>query len=351
MNNFEALKQYMIPTNNLNNMLEVYKNIGQNTYLEDSLGDKINYLFEQGLEMDTFFVCNLAEVRLSENRLRLLITKNSHPTNNEEKRVVEIKEVLRLIRKEAPNHTFNGSDILQYLNRIFGKNSHKFTTRNFGDLTGDKKAHKTQSIRLSFEKMLEEYHQHFNKNSFEKLYLSITAYLEMDLMKPYSDHNELACLLALYYMLFRSNINSFKYISFFELYLNVVENWESERKLSFINFPTSHLKQNGLVNILFKIIKRSYEALKEIIRTNEFDKRMFKGDGIEQTILIMPQTFTKEDIRKYHPHVSDSTINRALFKLRDDGIIMPLGKGRSARWIKLISDDDPRKIFGVDYEK
>lgn len=351
MNNFEALKQYMIPTTNLNNMLEVYKNIGQNPFLEDSLGDTINYLFEQGLERDTFFLCSLCEIKVSENRMRLLITKNSHPVNNEEKKISEIKEVLRLIRKEAPNHTFNGSDILQYLNRIFGKNSHKFTTRNFGELTGDKKAHKTMSIRLSFEKMLEDYHQHFNKNSFEKLYLSITAYLEMDLMKPYSDHNDLASLLALYYMLFRSGVYSFKYISFFELYLNVKENWDNEKRLSFINFPTSHLNQNGLVNILFEIIKRSYEGLNDIIRTNKFDKRMFKGDGIEQTILILPSTFSKEDIRKYHPNVSDSTINRALFKLRDESIIAPLGKGRSARWVKLINDDDPRKIFGIDYEK
>lgn len=351
MNNFEALKQYMIPTSNLNNMLEVYKNIGQNKYLEEELGDQLNYLFEQGLERDTFFLASLTNINLSENRMRLLITKNSHPVNSEEKRLVEIKEVLRLIRKEAKDHTFNGSDILQYLNRIFGKNSHKFTPRNFGDLTGDKKAHKTMSIRLSFEKMLEEYHLHFNKNTFEKLYLSITAYLEMDLMKPYTDHNDIASLLALYYMLFRTGVDSFKYISFFELYLNEKENWESEKKLSYINFPTSHLRQNGLTNILFEIIKRSYEALKDIIKTNKFDKRMFKGDGIEQTILIMPSTFSKEDIRKYHPNVSDSTINRALFKLRDENIIAPLGKGRSARWVKLISDDDPRKIFGVDYEK
>ena len=47
---------------------------------------------------------------------------------------------------------------------------------------------------------------------------------------------------------------------------------------------------------------------------------------------------------------SDSTINRILFKLRDEQIIMPLGKGRSARWMKIISENDPRLIFGLNYE-
>lgn len=38
------------------------------------------------------------------------------------------------------------------------------------------------------------------------------------------------------------------------------------------------------------------------------------------------------------------------FKLRDEQIIMPLGKGRSARWMKIISENDPRLIFGLNYE-
>ena len=48
----------------------------------------------------------------------------------------------------------------------------------------------------------------------------------------------------------------------------------------------------------------------------------------------MKTTFTKEDIRLQNPYVSESTINRALISLRDSGYIEPLGKGRSAKWIR-----------------
>ena len=80
-------------------------------------------------------------------------------------------------------------------------------------------------------------------------------------------------------------------------------------------------------------------------------ERAFKSDVIEVTILQkIPVYFTKDDIRRSHPNASDSTINRILFKRRDEQIIMPLGKGRSARWMKIISENDPRLIFGLNYE-
>lgn len=352
MNNFEALSQYMIPSNILMKMLEVYKNIGQNKYLEEELGDAKYYLIEQNIERETFIIASILNLNISDNRMRLIITKNSNPTNQEEKILLGIKEVLKIIQKDAPEHTFNGSDILGYLNRIFGKNSHKFSNKNYDELLGVRsKLTKPVSMRLSYEKMLENYHLNVTKESFEKLYLSITAYLEMDLMKPYSDHNELASLLALYYMLIRSNVNVFYYIGFFEKNLNNKDSWNNEKRLSFINFPTSHLQLNGLINLIFDMIVSSYQELKAIIREKSFDKRMYKGDGIEQTIARLPGTFSKEDIRAYHPDVSDSTINRALFKLRDENYIMPLGKGRSARWVKLVKDNSPKDIFGYNYDE
>lgn len=350
MNNFEALKQYMIPSETLNNMLDVYKSIGQNKFLFESLGDSKYYLMEQGLERDTFFLASLLNLNITDNRMRLLITKNSNPVNNEEKTLVGLKEVLRTIRNDAPIHTFNGSDLLLYLNRIFGKNSHKFTTRSIKDVTGISTRSKVPSIRLAYEQMLDEYHQNITKKSYEKLHLSIIAYLETELMKPMSDHNELASLLALYYMIIRSNLDVFYYISFFELLITNKDSWDNQKQLSFINFPTTHLHITGIIDQLFVLIKQAYKDLDDVIRTNTYDKHMFKSDGIEQTIYNLPSTFSKEDIRKFHPEVSDSTINRALFKLRDENIIIPLGKGRSARWVKVIKDDDPRSIFGQSYE-
>lgn len=46
-------------------------------------------------------------------------------------------------------------------------------------------------------------------------------------------------------------------------------------------------------------------------------------------------TFTKEDIRNSCPDVSYSTINRVFEKLKEEGMIESLGKGRNAKWKRL----------------
>jgi len=44
----------------------------------------------------------------------------------------------------------------------------------------------------------------------------------------------------------------------------------------------------------------------------------------------------KEDIRNICPDIGESTINRALKRLKADRKIEPTGKGRSARWRRIL---------------
>lgn len=349
MNNFEAIKTNLIPSNIFNSLLNVYKRIGSNKYIIEKLEDDIDFLKEKNLDVETICLTKYLKLNVTDNRLRLLLNKGSAPLNKEEKTVLNIREVLNQINTEASDLPFNGSEILQYLNKIFGKNTHKFTTRIYNELLITDFDPKKTSIRAMTEKIIDDYYKEIRSKSYEKLYLSLITYLQLDIMMPYDDHNELATMLALYYMVLSVGIETFKYVSFFDLFLSNLTSWNETKKLCYVNYPNTPLKVNALMPKLLSYIEQSYQKIDEIIVSKTYEKRMFKSDGIEQTIYQMPNTFTKEDIRRYHPNVSDSTLNRALFKLRDEKIIMPLGKGRSARWIKLISDDDPRNIFGGHY--
>jgi len=57
-----------------------------------------------------------------------------------------------------------------------------------------------------------------------------------------------------------------------------------------------------------------------------------------------PAVFTKSSIRKKAPLASESTINRTLQLLKTDGIIRPLGQGRSATWQRV---KDPHEKFNA----
>lgn len=60
-----------------------------------------------------------------------------------------------------------------------------------------------------------------------------------------------------------------------------------------------------------------------------------KSYRVEQAIMSVLGTFTKEDIRNACPDVSYSTINRVFEKLKEEGTIESLGKGRNAKWRRL----------------
>ena len=257
--------------------------------------------------------------------------------------VVGIKKVVNMIYDKATNHLFfNGSDILDCLNLIYGK-----TTIKFSNAILENKV----SLRLTYERILEKYQDWFKNDKFEHIFLSVIVFMEMANLKPYSNHNELAAILSLYYMILLSDVISIHYVSFFETYTTFKNKIDTAVAKGSINYQDNYLKTTDTVRLVFELIAQTYSTLQEMIKKLTQQERAFKSDVIEVTILQkMPVYFTKDDIRRIHPNASDSTINRILFKLRDEQIIMPLGKGRSARWMKIISENDPRLIFGLNYE-
>ena len=108
MDNFEILKHYTIPSDVLMDMLSTYRLLGMNLEYEEKIKDQAKYLRNEVIEKDTFFLANLIGVDITDNRLRLLITKNSLPKNKEEQMVVGIKKVVNMIyvtylrRRENP---------------------------------------------------------------------------------------------------------------------------------------------------------------------------------------------------------------------------------------------------------
>ena len=227
-----------------------------------------------------------------------------------------------------------------YLNLIFGSGSHKFVSSNHANPSVSVRNQKIPvSSRLIFEKTLEAYHDFVKKETFENLHLSMVAYLEMTQIKPFNNHNELASILSLYYMLLRSNIDCFEYVSFFEVLNKFNDNFISEQNKAVINYYNGYLQLSGIMRVLFEMITDGYNELKEIVKEHNYEERAFKSDTIVQTVKMLPSIFTKDEIRLKHPEASESTINRVLTKMRDDGFIKPLGTGRSAKWIKIETND------------
>jgi Fic family protein len=80
------------------------------------------------------------------------------------------------------------------------------------------------------------------------------------------------------------------------------------------------------------VLVRAYREFEQ--RVGNLKTQGSKGQHIRITIESMNGPFAISDIEKSCPSVSRDTIRLVLRQLRDEGIIVPKGKGRGAKWIK-----------------
>ncbi|MDX9691827.1 MAG: hypothetical protein RBT45_05165, partial [Acholeplasmataceae bacterium] len=136
----------------------------------------------------------------------------------------------------------------------------------------------------------------------------------------------------------------FKYVSFFKYFLNDKEGWNSGVINANYYWSTGYAQTDLLSRMLINLLLKAYDDVDKMAHEYAFEKELNKSDNIENSILKIEEIFTKEDIRKRHPNVSDATIDRTLKRLKDEDKIRPLGKGRSSKWQRIVSGNKKLSI-------
>ena len=90
---------------------------------------------------------------------------------------------------------------------------------------------------------------------------------------------------------------------------------------------------------IIDMLLEGYGKVEQMIANFNFDKKIKKIDNVESAILKLGEVFTREQIKQVCPQLSDSTINRALARLKDENKVRPNGTGRSASWVRLVPDE------------
>lgn len=354
IDNFEILENYVIPKRLFMEMLKAYQNIGKGEIFLNNLNSKMPQIEDATLENDTYFLCQIlikigTIKEIPDNRMRLIITKDSEPKNSNEKNIWSLKKVLNKIFYNDYKDTINSSDILMFLNTVYN-NKIRFDSRALKDKS-QLKINSNASARLSFDKVVEKYFINLKTKAYEPLMLSIITFLELIMIKPYRDPKEevepnfLAGLLMLYYMIQHLDIKNFRMVSFFYKIYETFDELEKEIRIATVNYGENYFKLNEITLYFLKIINQSFDNIANEIKKYQIEDKANKSSNVELTILNMDKYFTKDQIKQIHPYVSESTIMRALVKLRDEKLIQPLGTGRTAKWIRLIEDDDPRRFL------
>lgn len=355
MNCMENIKATSISHEVFIKMTSLYRRMGMNVYYDELFAKKKDFYTHKTAEENAkafyqFFVPEFKPIPKA--RLHQLTLDSSTPNNKSEQLFKNIVVVFRKIHFESyEGFELNIAEVRELIHYIFS---------DVFDLPRYKMIKKGQSLfnasktslREVFEKYLEVVNKIINQDDVELIYLYVNFLIDFINMKVYDfKYNELIGSLIFYILMIDVGLDVANYVSFFPKLLLKKEEYFKLLHQSSFQWEEGLAEVIPLTKFMIGIFDDMYEDLDDLARDVKFENEspILKTDFVENIILKMPETFSKHDIRKKHPLVSDSTINRTLKRLQEENKIRSLGKGRSAKWVKIYQGDQAGQLkFKLD---
>ncbi len=344
MYTLDAIDHVRIPNDIIGRYLELYRFIGKNQEIIQVVKPDFETLLEQTIQSDAYFFAQFFNFEVSDARFRQILIKNVQPKNRHERLLSNLKSALHRIHQDTETFDLIDTEIHDMLKFLY---SGVETDETLHFAKSNKKDRKTVNLLASGQKtkrealgnLVDSYHRARRANAYEHSLLAVDFYIDFIHLAPFKNHNNLIGLLTLYILLISYDYKAFHLSSFFEKLYKQRTNFEKAREASSRNWSEGLADTLSLHRFMLDISLESYKEAHEMVRNYAYDKQHNKSDYIENTINKLEEVFSKEDIRNAHPTVSDSTINRALARMRDEKKIRPLGKGRGAKWMKLYTTE------------
>ncbi len=319
-------------------LLSLYESKGKSFYYDDLFAPDAQAYEKKTLEKNIVALGHLFGESITDARIQLLAKRNLVAKNRDEQRLSNIKSALMQLHRNPtlfeliPNEVGNLADVL-------GKDIEPIAyvtepTKEKGVL----KTKKRHSRRDDLEDLMSLFSKNKRSRSFELTQLITNFYVDFLNMKIMTKENELIGIIVLYALVLR-DFSVFKYVPFFQYFMKKKEDWDHAVIQANYYWSSGYALTDLLSRMLIDLLIDAYRDVDRMAHEYAFEKNLNKADNVENSIMKLPELFTKDDLRKRHPNVSDATINRTLKKLRDEDIIRPVGRGRSARWQRIVSTD------------
>lgn len=344
------IDQAKIPNDIIKLYLNLYPYIGRNHEMLGVVARDFDVLVEETIKKDSYYFAKLCGVEIVETRARQLLTRDVQPKSKEERLLRNIKKAFTKIHRETD--TFNLTqtelfDLLKFLYQDVERNQ-LLTFAKLEKPKGQKKSLLQSSAstkREALEQLIDLYKLTVERAEFEPSFISLNFFLDLLNSKPFALHNEPVAYMMLYILLLSNGYRCLHLYSFFESLVKNQDKFINHIKQASLNWSEGLSNPMGLHRFILQRLLEAYRAVEYEVRNYTFDQQTNKSDYIENTINKLDEVFSKQDIRRLHPTISDSTINRTLVRMRDEKKIRPLGTGRSAKWMKLYPSTKKTDIF------
>ncbi len=321
----------------------LYYEIGKGEGLNKQLKEDLDVLaMDHAHEEATFFYqCFFSKQPIAAPRMKNLTLPSTVARNKNEQQFKNITQIFETIYQEhASPFSLNSTEILDLVKLLYFDVASPIRVE-YKKWEKQKSAsifQETLSKRETFEALLKQVDLLIRTKTAEPFFVIVNFlvdFIHMDLF-TYGDPKVIA-MLIFYVLSLQQSIHSFRYLSFFRKYLLYKNDFEIIIQKTALQWNQGFSDVFPFYQKLLVLTIDCFDDFQRMARDHEYEQNLSisKSDYIENTIDKLPEVFSKDEIRDRHPLISDSTINRTLKRLQEENKIRPLGKGRSAKWIKL----------------
>lgn len=337
---------FMITTN-------LYFEMGKNIYYQNLFEKDMDYMKNEVASQNaqSFFKTFFADFNIKESRFKTLLLNSTVANNKSEQLYKNLIDVFRRIHVEdVEPFNLQVTEISDLFHLMFDNvvSPERLKYRKIGKTKGMFNA-ETISVREELERYLEQVNKLEQDKTIEPIFLYLNFMVDFINMEVFDfPYNDSLGLLIFYILMGENKFHAGDFIAFFaklnlykEDYHEIISRIKVQSKQGLPDLMP-------LMKFFVNIFNGMYLDLNQKARDYQYDHNLEinKTDYIENTIYKLPEVFSKEDIRKKHPSISDSTINRTLKRLQEDNVIRAIGKGRAAKWVRIVKKDKKRQFEG-----
>jgi len=289
---------------------------------------------------------SLEGIVTNDKRLKEIVEKKVTPQNRSEGEIAGYRDVLATIHASHEAIPINCNIILQLHRDLYKflpikggtwKNADNIIEETLPDGTKLIRFRPTSAFEtpMAMDELCNYLRNERNKEKVEPLILTGTFIFDFLCIHPFNDGNGRMARLLTLLLLYQFGYEVGRFISLEKIVEESKESYYATLAESSIGW---HEEEHNIfiwLEYFLGIVLAAYKEFEERVGVINLKKGK-KNERIENMIEHTIGEFNKEEIRNACPDVAESTINRVLEKLKGEGKIVSMGKGRNAKWKKIL---------------
>jgi Fic family protein len=284
----------------------------------------------------------LEGVVVAASRLKSLVLKNASPKSRSEQEVAGYRDALNLIHESAELMPFSEATMLQLhsiLYRYLPQPGGHWKAAN-----NDVERHPDGGVRIRFRPvpahltpmamtdLVTHYRTALDQHLADPLVLVPLVILDFLCIHPFTDGNGRMARLLTLQLLYHFDYAVGRFISLERIFEESKESYYETLEASSQGWHEAEHDIAPWLDYFWGALLRAYKEFEERVGTLARG-RGAKGDRVRAEILKRNLPFSISDIEQACPGVSRDMVRLVLRAMKAEGLIVPTGKGRGAKWV------------------